>query len=264
MPLLAGCAGGDAQSEAEDCTPKFGTFDTVTDGTLTISIYDGMPYFGQTGGDQQGIDADFLNQFAADSCLDVEWTVNPSAAVIQSVQSGRADIAGGGWYATPERGEITTLSDPIYVELPTIFGATETSDVEALRGAKVGTVTGYLWVDELKGIADVSEYQSSDAALMDLAEGRIDYAVLGSIDAPYLLQTNKQYEGLTSALMEPNEVVASSSNPMLPNYPHTKGNDALTEALNQAINDAHESGAFAAIVETYGIDPSIVDVSKYE
>lgn len=264
IPALSACSGGQSDAVAEDCTPKYGEFDTITEGKLAFNIYDGMPYFGSTGDGQEGIDADFLNEFAEASCLEPEWTVSPSAAVIQSVASGRADIAGGGWYATEERGEIVDQSTPIYVELPTIFAAEETADVESLRGKTVGTVTGYLWVDELKSIADVKEYQSSDATLSDLAEGRIDYAVLGSIDAPYLLEVNSKFSELTSALMEPNDIVRSSSEPQLPNYPHTKGNAALTEALNAAIQDAHESGRFAEIVESYGLDPAIVDVSKYE
>ncbi|MCP3426947.1 transporter substrate-binding domain-containing protein [Rothia sp. AR01] len=265
LPMLASCSGG-ASTVTADCVPKYGDFDTVISGKLSMSTFDGMPYFGKSGDGQEGIDADFLNEFAADSCLEPEWSISPSAAVIQSVASGRTDIAAGGFYATPERGKIVNLSAPTYVELPTILSkGSPTADVNQLRGKKVGTVSGYTWVDDLKTVAgDVNEFQSTDAALSDLAEGRIDYAVLGSIDAPYLAKTNDRFSGIESNIMTPDPAIQSSVNPMLPNYPHSKGNDALTDALNKAIANAHESGRFAEIVQKYGVDPVIVDVSKYE
>lgn len=267
VPVLAGCSSDTTNEGAPDpatCEPQFGEFSTVSDGVLTISTYDGMPYYGVSDGAEEGIDADFLNWFAEESCLTPEWVVSPSASVIQAVASNRTDIAAGGWYATPERGEITSLSAPTYVERPAIFGADETTEASALEGKKVGTVTGYVWVEELKAIAgDLSEYQSSDAALSDLAQGRIDYAVLGSIDAPYLVSINDQFSDIVPAMMAPTPAVESSQTPQLPNYPHTKGNEDLTTSLNAAIAEARESGRWAEIVETYGLDAAIVDLSEF-
>lgn len=261
---LAACSSTSGGSDAAACEPKY-EFTTVTEGILTLSTYDGMPYFGEADGAQQGIDADFLNQFAADSCLEAKWVVSPSASVIQAVASGRADIAAGGWYATAERGEIVGLSNPTYVELPTIFSTDGTSNVQDLAGKSVGTVAGYTWVPELQAITpDVKEYQSSDEVLQDLAAGRIQFAVLGSIDAPYLVSQNKDYSKIQSKLMDPDPAVASSVTPSLPNYPHTKGNTTLTEALNQAIADAKDNGSFAEIMTKYGLDPELVNTAEYE
>lgn len=263
--VLAGCAdNGDDAAEASECDPTFGEFETITDGVLTISTPELMPYYGDSANGQEGIDADFLNWFAEESCLTPEWNATQSASVIQAVASDRADVAAGGWYATPERGEIASQTDPIYLERPAIFAETETTDVEELEGTAIGTVTGYVWVEELNAIAgELNEYQGSDAALSDLAQGRIDYAVLGSIDAPYQVSISDQYSEIVPAMMAPNSAVESSETPQLPNYPHTKGNEALTGALNAAIAEAHESGRFSEIVESYGLDPSVVDLSEF-
>jgi polar amino acid transport system substrate-binding protein len=258
---LVACGSG-AQQASPDCQPEY-EFPTISEGELTISTYDGMPYYGTPDGKLEGIDVDFLNQFAEASCLEPIWNVTPSSGVIQSVISGRADIAAGGWYATEERGQTVGQSDPSYVELPTIFSTDGASTVEELQGKNVGTVTGYTWVQELKNYGiNVSEYQSSDATLNDLATGRIDYAVLGGIDAPYLLTVNDQYSQLVSKTMEPSEHVQSSSNPSLPNYPHTKSNTELTEALNQDLAKYRSSGALVESLEKYGLDPELANVDR--
>jgi polar amino acid transport system substrate-binding protein len=224
-----------------------------------------MPYFGTADdGSQQGFDADFLNQFAADSCLTVDWQVLPAASVIEAVQSGRADVAAGGWYATPERGEVVNLSDPTYVELPMIFSTDGTTDIQALAGKTVGTVTGYTWIDELKAIADVKEYQSSDATLADIAAGRLDYALLGSIDAPYIVTQNPAYSGIQGNLMLPDAAISSSVTPSLPNYPSTKGNDELTAAINEAIAAAKADGSFATILGTYGLSADLLNTDNFQ
>jgi polar amino acid transport system substrate-binding protein len=264
VSALAACGDTGSATVAEDCNPKF-EFPVITDGTLTIATYDGMPYFGQADGTQQGIDADFLNAFAADACLQPEWVTSPSAGVIQSVASGRADVAAGGWYATEERGKTVSQSDAIYVELPTMFAKTATSSAKDLVGQAVGTVTGFTWNEELKAMgADLKEYQSPDAALNDLAADRIKYAVLGGIDAPYLLSQNEAYSSIVAATMDPDPAVDSSVNPSLPNYPHTKGNSAMTEALNMQIEEYHESGKEAEILKKYNLDPALADTAKFE
>ncbi|MFF1831498.1 substrate-binding periplasmic protein [Paenarthrobacter sp. NPDC058040] len=263
VSALAACGGGSSPA-AQDCKPKF-EFPTITQGTLTVATFDGMPYFGQADSSQQGIDADFLNAFAADACLKTEWVVSPSAGVIQSVASGRADVAAGGWYATAERGKTVSQSDSTYVELPTIFAKTATSSAKSLAGQTVGTVTGYTWNDELKALgAEVKEYQSADAVLNDLAADRIKFAVLGGIDAPYLLKQNKTYESIVAKIMDPDPAVNSSVNPSLPNYPHTKDNKALTEALNKQIKEYHESGKEVEILKKYNLDPALADTEKFK
>lgn len=258
---LTACSSG-SSDVADDCEPQY-EFTTLTEGKLTISTYDGMPYYGTNGGERQGIDVDFLDAFAADSCLEPDWVVSPSASVIQSVISGRADIAAGGWYATEERGQSVDQTNASYVELPTVFSKDGAESLDQLRGKTVGTVTGYLWVDELKraGVT-VAEFQTADAPLNDLAADRIDYAVLGGIDAPYMLTQNASYKGIEAKTMAPTPEIDSTVNPSLPNYPHTKGNTELTEALNTALAQYRDKGELAASLESYGLSADLADVDR--
>ncbi|MGW3953588.1 substrate-binding periplasmic protein [Streptomyces sp. NPDC004752] len=268
LGLLTGCGGGSSSSAAtgvsKDCKPKF-TFPTISKGTLTIAAPEAPPYFSNAGGKQTGIDLETLDQFAKDACLKASWNVIPAAGDIEAVRTKRVDITAGGWYATPDRGKVVNQSDPVYVELPTIFSKSATSDVNALKGKTVGTVTGYAWVPDLKNLYGdkLKEYQSTDAALSDLATGRSAAAVLGGIDAPYLVSQNARFKDIVAKTMAPTAAVAVSEKPSLPNYPHTKGNDKLTAALNKELAELRSSGRIAEILKKYNIDPKLADVEKY-
>jgi polar amino acid transport system substrate-binding protein len=149
--------------------------------------------------------------------------VFPSAAVVESVHSGRADIAAGGWYATEEWGKIVGQSDPVYVELPTLVAKDRVSNLNDLSGKTVGTITGYSWVDEARAVFgdDLKLYQSPDAVIADLRSGRIDAGLVGGIDGPFLVKESGKND-LVSTTMDPDPRIRSSVIPSLPNYPHTK------------------------------------------
>jgi len=269
LSVLSGCGGGSSSTAAssvdENCKPKF-TFPTISKGTLTIAASEAPPYFSKVGGQQTGVDAEILNQFAEDACLSASWNVIPASGNIEAVRTKRVDITAGGWYATEERGKVVNQSDPVYVELPTILSKTPTSDASALKGKTVGTVTGYAWVPDLKKLygGKLKEYQSADAVLADLATGRIDAAVLGGIDAPYLVTQNSRFKDIVAKTMAPTSAVIVSQKPSLPNYPHTKGNSELTAALNKELARLRSSGKIAEVLKEYKIDSSLADVEKYQ
>ena len=136
-------------SVPENCQPKY-TFPTLEKGKLTIVTLDSPSYYIASGATAQGIDKDILERFAKDVCLQPNWQVVPSAAVIESVRSMRADIAAGVWYATEERGKIVDQSDPVYVELPTLVAKEAVTNINDLKGKTVGTITGYTWEEQAK------------------------------------------------------------------------------------------------------------------
>lgn len=263
--MLAACGDGDDENTvAADCEAKY-TFDTVQEGKLTVASPQYPPAFSQEGdAEPTGTDAIFLKQFAEDSCLTPVWDIIPQSGAIENVKNGRADIAAGNWYATPERAEIVNQTDPVFVDRPTWASSTGDSDITAFEGQNVGTITGYLWVDELKSFFgdDLKLYESADATVADLKAGRIDAGLFGSVEIAYILSQSPD-PSIKTAPMEPNDAVVSSVDPYLPNYPHTKGNTALTEALNEAIATAREDGSLAQILEDAGIDPKLADVSEF-
>jgi polar amino acid transport system substrate-binding protein len=123
----------------------------------------------------------------------MEWS-----GTIASVQSKRVDVMAGtmGW--TEQRSKIMALSDPIHYFKNGITQSDKTdwSKLKDLEGKKVGTITGFSFIPELRKISglQLALYDTSDAAVRDLLAGRID-AVIG--DPPvmqYAISQNPQWK----------------------------------------------------------------------
>ena len=119
------------------------------------------------------------------------------ASTIASVQANRVDVMAGtmGW--TAQRAKIMTVSDPIHYFKNGITQTDKTnwSSLKDLQGKKVGTITGFSFIPEMRKIEglQVALYDTSDAAVRDLLAGRID-AVIG--DPPvmqYAIFRNPQW-----------------------------------------------------------------------
>ena len=105
MPTLKSIAGAVAAlvaastaSYADNCKPAF-EFKTVTPGKLTVAIYNYPPFSMVTNDNKiSGIDTNMVQETAKANCLEVVPLNLAPAAVVQSVVSGKADVAVGAWY----------------------------------------------------------------------------------------------------------------------------------------------------------------------
>jgi len=264
--LLTACGGdddgggGDSNTAASDCTPEH-EFETATDGTLTVGLVD-LPPYAMTTGDQglSGVDADIVKEFAERECLTIDAQPTDSAALVPSVQQGRLDLGFADLYRTEAREEVVNLSDPLYLDDMGIMSAEGITQISELEGQKVGTVDGYLWVEDLQEVLgdDLVLYPSSVQLNQDLSAGRIDVGVDSYGSA---LQTQED-SGLEVEVAEPDPRVAASEAPAQAGIAVTPDNEALLEALNAVIADLHESGRIAEILESYGLPASAADVGE--
>lgn len=130
-----------------------------------------------------GTDGEMLSLIADTLGLQIVPQQMDWDAEIASTTAGRVDVMLGavGW--TAERSQVMILSDPIYyfgVFLAQKSGTSYHTFAD-MAGKKVGTVTGFSLVPELKrvpGIGAVNLYDSSDAVMRDLVVGRLDIAIL--------------------------------------------------------------------------------------
>jgi polar amino acid transport system substrate-binding protein len=259
--LLTACGGdGGTASANADCTPEH-EFETVTEGTLTVGLVDLPPYAMTTGEDgMSGVDADIVKEFAERECLTITAQPGDAAALIPSVQQGRMDMAIADWYRTAAREEVVDLSDPLYLDDMGILSEDGISEISELEGRKVGTVDGYLWVQDLQEVLgdDLVLYPSSVNMTQDLASGRIEVGVDSYGSA---LQTQEE-TGLEVQVAKPDPRVAASEEPAQAGIPVSPGNEGMLEALNAVIADLHESGRIAEILESYGLPASAADVGE--
>lgn len=251
---LTACGTASSGTVSASCKPAH-KFTTATKGTLTVASYDLPPFSKVDGTKLTGVDADILNKIAKRECLTVSLMSVATAAVIPTVQSGRADVGAGDWYRTAERAKIVSLSDPLYLDQMAIISKDGADQVSALKGKKVGTVDGYLWDSDLKTYlgGNLKVYSSGLNMYQDLKAGRIQYATDSYGSASY---NEKDFK---IEVVKPDPAVAATEEASQSAFPVSKKNASLLTAMNADITAMHKDGEIAKILESHGLKASAAD-----
>jgi polar amino acid transport system substrate-binding protein len=216
-----------------------------------------MPGTGYQDGKMVGYDGEILQRIAEALKLKVKPALMEWSGTIASVQSKRVDVMAGtmGW--TEQRSKIMALSDPIHYFKNGITQSDKTdwSKLKDLEGKKVGTITGFSFIPELRKISglQLALYDTSDAAVRDLLAGRID-AVIG--DPPvmqYAISQNPQWKIKFNAFTD-----ASPEYPLLTGlgqvvFGLNKDNPELVKAVNAEIAKLWGNCEMRKIGKNYGL-----------
>lgn len=261
--LATGCSsGGGAQqsSVADDCTPS-AEVETLNEGELTVLVAEHPPFITMQDGEVAGIEGELIKQIAADLCLEVNASTTSFSAIIEGLQSGRADLSAGNWTVNDERREIFEVSEGVYEGgMGIVTRGEDFTTVEDLEGKTLGTPQGYLWIEQLHdlyGKDAVREYQTDNAVLDDVKAGRIDVGMVSVLANTWRL-TQDQYSELTINKMEESPDLPYTHEPPLSVVLIEKGNVALKDATNESLQEFFESGDLVAQFEEYGLDPALV------
>jgi len=252
--LTACGASTSAGTVSAACKPAH-QFSTVTKGTVTLATYDLPPFTKIQGKELTGVEGDILKAFAKKECLSITVNSMATAAVIPTVQAGRADIAAGDWYRTAKRAEIVSLSDPMYTDQMAFISKDGFTKVSQLEGKKVGTVDGYLWVEDIKKVlgGSLNVYSTTLNMNEDLKAGRIAVGIdsygSGKFNNP----------DLKVEVTESDPRVAASQQGAQASFPVPKDNAALLAALNADIAELHSSGEMAKILIAHNLPGSAAD-----
>lgn len=249
---------------AEECKPLH-KFETIKPGELTVTSVVMPPFvYDDEARRFTGLDGEIIQQIAKDNCLKLNHVVTDSAATIQYVVASRADIAVGGWYRTFERSKVMGVSDPIYLEQAAIYSRDGAESFEQLNGRKVGTVTGYLWVPELKKLYGnkLSLYPNAVALAQDLNSGRIEAAV-----NTYSIGAESQKKGgidkdVQIKVAKPDDRVKSSVYPAQTAFIYSKGNPQLGDAINATVKTMRDSGKLGSLLSAQGLRADGADVGE--
>jgi len=172
---------------------------TIEPGTLTVGINGDMPMTSLKDGKLIGTDGELLAGIADKLGLKVKVVQMEWSALIQATKQGKVDIMLGSMGWTKERTQIFQLTDPIYYFGTFLLQKQETnySTFADISGHKIGTVTGFTLVPELKSIPNVGEvklYDTSDGVIRDLVAGRLDMAVLDPGLVQYALLQHPEWK----------------------------------------------------------------------
>lgn len=243
---------------AQDCTPKHG-FATLTEGTLTVALTNTPPYSAEKDGTVSGIDGDLLARFAEENCLKIAYEIFTYPAAVAAVQTGRADVALGGFYRTAARDQVITLSTPVYLDQVAVASKEGLSTVDQLIGRKVGTVEGYDWVLEMEDTIEGSTtYPSSLNLAQDVQAGRLD-AGLEGFGAAVLLHAGTDVKVV---LLEADPRITATTLASQTAFLLPKDNADFVGAVNASLEDYRAAGTIGEVLSAYGLDPSAADVGE--
>ncbi|MGN6527253.1 MAG: ABC transporter substrate-binding protein [Burkholderiaceae bacterium] len=231
--------------------------ETVDKGALTVAFSGDMPGTGYQDGKMIGYDGEILQRIADTLHLKVHPQLMEWSGTIASVQAKRVDIMGGtmGW--TEQRSKIMLLSDPIHYFKNGIaqLDRNNWSHLKDLEGKKVGTITGFSFIPELRKIngLQLALYDTSDAAVRDMLAGRID-AVIG--DPPvmqYAISRNPAWHVKFNAFVD-----NSPEFPLLTGlgqvvFGMNKDDPELAKAVNAEIGKLWQTCELRRIGKTYGL-----------
>lgn len=269
---IAGCAASDPgvqpsaappAADSEECVPAHPGLVTVEAGFLTVAAYEYPPFSAIDGESLSGAEGEILHAIAALECLEVKVQPGAAAAMIQAIETGRADTTLGSWYRTAARAEIVLLSDPVIIDQLTLISVDGVDSVEGLVGKKVGSTLGFLWNEDLENLlgGDLSLYETTQALYADLAAGRISVVVDTFPSGQSALQSTP-VEGAQFRVPAPDDRVLSTTKPGQTNFPVNLSNPGLQEAINNNLKTLRAAGVLREIAEKWGFSPSSVEETE--
>lgn len=243
-------------ASAQDCKPQH-SFETISEGKLTIALTNTAPYSFEKDSAVAGIDAELVKRFAKENCLEITYEIFTYPGAVSAVQSRRADIALGGFYRTAARDKVVTLSTPVYLDQLSVTSTDGIDTVDGLLGKQVGTVEGYLWVQDMEKLYEGSKtYPSSLNLAQDLHAGRIE-AALDGFGAAVVQNEGQKYQ-VRALKQDPR--VGATMNPSQTAFLLDKSNPDFVKAVDTSIEGYRKDGAIGEALKAYGLDPSAADV----
>ncbi|MBO4553490.1 amino acid ABC transporter substrate-binding protein [bacterium] len=212
--------------------------------TLTVATSpDSPPFAFKMAGEVCGVDIDLVREIAKDSGKEIVILEMPFGELLESVRSGKADLAVGTISITKERQKIVAFSDSYYktgcvITSPLARSVTSAND---LQGKKVGITQGAR-ITELcleKG-ASVVPYSNSWAIAEDIVAGKLDCAIN---DAPMA----------RAYAMGKDELAITSPFISEDNYGVACGKDskALLRSVNKTIKKMKRSGELQKRIDSW-------------
>jgi ABC-type amino acid transport substrate-binding protein len=231
---------------------------TVEAGKLTIGMNGDMPMTQIKDGKLGGTDGELMVWVAQQIGLEPKPVQMDWAALIEATKQGKVDVMHGAMGWLDARTKIMILSEPIYY-FGTLLAQKEENNYTTfadMKGRKVGTVTGFTLVPELKtvdGIGEVKLYDTSDGVMQDLLAGRIDMAILDPPLVQYAIFQHPEWKlKQVPVTPEPDKypVMSTKYNVI---FGINKNEPELAEAINGAIKKVWADCLNVKTMAKYGL-----------
>ena len=236
--LMAGC--GTTESDNE--------LGTVTPGVLTMATNAYFPpYEYYEGSEIVGIDAEIAAAVADKLGLELVIEDVEFDSIIAGVQSGKYDIGCAGMTVTDERLQSVNFTSTYSTGIQAIIVAegSDITDLDSLiaSGCMVGVqsgTTGDLYMTDEIGEDRIDRYNKGNDAVLALQNGVVGAVVIDNQPAQSFVAANEGLVILDTPYTVEDYAMAVN-----------KDNEALLEAINNALAELEADGTLDSIIETY-------------
>jgi polar amino acid transport system substrate-binding protein len=232
---------------------------TIENGVLTVGMeigYPPMEYFADDGRTPMGFDVEMAKAIAANLGLQVKFIDTAWDGIFAGVDTGKYDCIMSSVTYTNERAGNFNFTKPYVANSQLLVvrndSAVKPASLEDVKGLRLTyqaeTTSDTLateWIARTGAKLEVYEYDKVMNCFDELTLNRVDVILVDSVvAAEYLARPNNPY--LITAEVSNDEVLAICLK---------KGNNALTDVLNKALDDLYADGALQKISQSvFGTD----------
>ena len=243
-------AAGSVSGSASNGDPAF---TTVTPGKLTMSTNASFPPYEMVADDGsfEGIDIEVAGAIAEKLGLELQVDDMGFDAALQAAQTGKSDMVMAGVTVTEERQAVMDFSNS-YANGVQVVIVKEGSPIQTVDdlananmiGCQMGT-TGYTFCSDTPenggfGEDHVTPYDDGAAAVQALMNGQIDAVVIDNKPAQEYVAANPGLKILDGDFTNEDYAIGVA-----------KGNTALLDAINGALEELTNDGTIQSIVDKY-------------
>jgi polar amino acid transport system substrate-binding protein len=245
VPLVAaGCGDDDDDDDGGGGGADLGL---IQEGQLLAGIDTPFPPF-EKGHPPNitGYDIDVINAVADELGLEVVQQETSFDTIFRDVAQGKFDVAVAASTITPEREQTVDFSDPYYLADQSLLVRADETEIKSqddlggkVVGAQDGT-TGETYANDETDAGEVRGYPGGTDAINALRAGQIDAVI---VDSPVAEDAVESQSGLKIA-----EKIVTRE---LYGFSFAPDNDALREAVNDALATIKENGTLTDLYKQY-------------
>ena len=250
-------ASGEDAAPADDAAADSDTAYVQSKGTLVVGITDFAPMdYQNENGEWIGFDADMAKAFAESLGVSVEFVEIDWDNKILELGGKSIDCVWNGMTLTDEVTSAMACSNAYcnnsQVVIVPADKAADYADVEACKDLSFAVESGSAGMAEVEKLGySFTEVKDQATALMEVAAGTSDAAVIDSLMAGAMVGAGTSYETLAYS------VSLNAEEGEQYGVGFRQGSD-LAAALNDFFKTAYADGSMQACAETYGIQAALI------
>ena len=260
--LLAGCGGGNTNATENTDSNTAENTETESDlayvqekGTLVVGITEFEPMdYQNADGEWIGFDADMAKAFAESLGVTAEFQVIDWDNKVMELDGKTIDVVWNGMTLTDEVTSAMECTNAYCNNAQVVIVPSDVADqyqdVDSVKGLSFAVESGSAGMAEVQALgATYTEVSDQATALMEVASGTSDAAVIDSLMAAAMVGEGTSYADLTYTVGLNSEEYGVG---------FRKGSD-LAEKLNEFFKTSYDDGTMMQIAEQYGVQAAIIE-----